>query len=109
MRKLRGHINIDEVPAEFANFGKPAANTAEDPSTTNDPMKKKYRCTSCFFRSLPRDADEDMAAECDHRSRKAPEEFGVEKPSQLLSKIFVHGAWTRCVACAQKQLLAHRT
>ena len=30
---------------------------------------------------------------------KKPQDFGVQKPSELLHKIFMDGVWTRCDEC----------
>ena len=51
----------------------------EDVAKAIDPMGQKYTCMHCLLEGRPH--------------LKQPIEFGVERPAQLLRKVFMDGAW----------------
>ena len=86
MRKLRGGLSEDEAKAEYdmmyeqQRAGRKAA----------DPMEQLYARTRCY-----------LLGEDDYM--KPVQDFGVRRPSELLTNILAHGAWARCTACNERR------
>jgi hypothetical protein len=84
IRKLSGKISSDEALEEWIQDTQPG--NEEAAAGNGDPMKKKYRCTSCYLRG---------AKEYSHPVQT----IGVHSRNDLYAKYISQGVWTRCLEC----------
>ena len=84
MKKLRGDITAEEVAAQFSEIPPKKSKKKQQP----DPLMILHTCSHCFLSGRP-----------DYK--KPARAFGVTAPQEVLSKILVDGAWTRCLQCRE--------
>ena len=82
MRKLRGELDVQNVPSEFS------IQEESNKVAAKDPMDALHQCAQCFLLGR-RDF------------MKPPRAFGACTSQEIWSRITVHGSWARCVACAE--------
>ncbi len=88
MKKLRGEItgSCEELLELFG---------ADLQTKATDPMQAEYMCTQCLLNGSP-----------DYM--KKAKEFGVTTPAELLTKILMDGAWTRCQKCVGEAIVRRK-
>ncbi len=92
IRKLRGDITAEQAMEEWLQEEESDEGEANENST--DPMKKQYRCTSCYLQGK--------------KSMHPLARFGVNDHRQFNHRFLRQGCWTRCTSCSQKQGVASR-
>ena len=88
MRRLRGELTEEQALEQYCNEAvqeEQGDAQAELTEGALDPMKQTYACMQCLLQGRPH--------------MKTPREFEVWRPSELLRKILMDGAWTRCAKC----------
>ena len=88
MRKLRGEISAQEAANAAVEHLHEMAECKKS-STKYDITQQQFMCLHCYW-SGEREFLHNAAA------------FGVCKPSEMLPKLLMDGAWTRCEHCRKK-------